>query len=225
MWSGNTLNYFSHYYFDHIRDRDIHNAGLILPDLVRNFVRGKKLSPAMLVATDEPTEWLKTGTEKHFDRDKKFHASGYFETHAAKLTSIIKPAFEQAGIPRYWFAAHVLTEMMIDRVLIKEAEEMAMQFYADMESADREVMHRFLSHAGLEDTSPFFERLTRFNQAKYLLQYRHDKAMVYSLNRIFMLTGADGEWTESQFHTLQEVMPEAEFLIFESIPDLKQQMA
>lgn len=169
-------------------------------------------------------EWLREGTNKHFERDKRFHGSEYFEKTSKILTQILRPAFQQASIPRDWFAAHVLTEMMIDRVLIKEAPALAQSFYTDLETADTQIITQYLEAKGVSDTDLFLERLARFNQAKYLLQYEHNKAMVFSLNRIFMYTKADGEWTEAQFEILEKVIPDTENVIFESLNTLKTEM-
>lgn len=217
------LNYFSHYYFDH-REEELHNFGLVLPDFVRNFVKSKRLQPILENEDSEHLELLRIGTNRHFERDKKFHASGFFTRVSDGMTNIIKPVFQEVNIPRYWFASHLLTEMMLDRVLISENKEMADAFYRDLELANTGVIDMFLQNRGIDETGVFFERVTRFNQAKYLLQYVKDEAMVYSLNRIFMFTGADTEWNTEQFEALKMVMPDLESLIFENLNSLRQEM-
>lgn len=192
--------------------------------MVRNFIRGNKLTPQILPENTDALEQLRIGTNTHFSRDKQFHSSGYFHEQNEKIIAIIKPRFHEAHIPRYWFASHVLTEMLIDRVLIKQNPAMAQGFYADLEQAETAAIETFLQVRNVSDIPVFLERLARFNQSKYLLQYVHDKALIYSLNRIFVFTGADKEWTADQSFLLENLMPEAESVIFESLDRLKQEM-
>lgn len=218
------LNFLSHFYFDQLEKNAEHNLGLVLPDLVRNFVQGTKLAPLHAAEESEPLEWLRKGANQHFARDKRFHASAYFEETGKRMTSLIKPVFVDAGIPRYYFAAHVLTEMLIDRVLLKEEPTLGPDFYHDMELADTGITTQFLQKQGVIGVDAFHERFIRFKQAKYLLQYVNDDAMVYSLNRIYMFTKADSEWSSGQFASVRAVIPAAESVIFENLSELKKEM-
>ncbi len=193
--------------------------------MVRNFLHGKKISPNANHETEENLELLRIGSNQHFLRDKRFHNSAYFKETSQTITQILRPKFIEANIPRDWFAAHVLTEMMIDRVLIRETPKLADGFYQDTTNADSSSIADFLQERNITETHLFLERLARFNQAKYLLQYAHNRAMVYSMNRIFMQTKADGEWSQVQFQILEPVIEEVDFVITSNIINLKNEMA
>lgn len=196
-----------------------------MPDFVRNFVKGKRLKPEHL--PQNPSEKLAlivTGTHKHFERDHQFHTSEYFAKSEADLKEIIKPVFQKLDIGRYWFAAHLLSEMMIDRVLMKQHPEMLDRFYHDLQATENQVIHEFLLLSNIEETEIFLQRLERFTSSQYLRQYVHDPAMVYSLNRIFMYTGAGEEWSKEQYVELQAMIPEIENTIFESLNHLIAEM-
>jgi hypothetical protein len=195
-----------------------------MPDMVRNFLKGRKLEPTDQPAHTDEQEWLRIGSNKHFERDKRFHGSHFFKTNTHLVTQKLRPVFQSANIKRDWFAAHLLTEMMIDRVLIAEIPLLAEQFYKDTESASHVSIADFLIHRNIDETEQFLQRLNRFNQAKYLLQYQHNKALVYSLNRIFIQTGADTEWNENQFNLLEPVMEEIEIIVLDNLQNLKNEM-
>lgn len=220
-----TLNYFSHYYFDHIPSEPNHNFGLSLPDFVRNFIKGKKLKPEHIPLFEDPQfRLLAEGTHKHFERDHRFHNSAYFKQSENDLKAILLPVFKELKIGRYWFAAHVLSEMMIDRVLMKQHPEMLNRFYLDLQNSDGSTINTFLNACGIEDVETFETRFERFQSSQYLRQYVYDEAMVYSLNRIFIYTGAGEEWDKNQYSVLKDTIPQVENTIFESMDRLMADM-
>lgn len=219
-----SLNYFAHYYFDQHPTSELHNTGLVLPDLVRNFVKGKKLKTQHL--TPEIVEKypdLSEGTMKHFSRDSRFHGSQYFQFSNEKINRVIAPVFKRIDIPRYWFAGHLLSEMMIDRVLIKKHPEMIQQFYTELEKTHQPLIHDFLG-MNADETTLFEQRMDRFLQARYLEHYVHDSAMAFSLHKVFVYAGAGPDWTDLQQKEIEMIIPEVESIIFESLNDLIQEM-
>lgn len=220
-----SLNYFSHYYFDRHDASQIHNFGLVIPDFVRNFMKGKRLKPGPVgTAHSDDLQMLHTGALKHFERDARFHNSTYFHTVTGDLGQILKPAFEQAGIPRYWWGAHLLAEMMLDRVLILQEPELIRDFYRDLKDSDDATVRDYLEMAGLHEHSDFFMRLDRFRELQYLMRYVEDDAMVYSLSRVYQYAGVSPEWTREQSLLVAPVIPELENRIFESLPNLMEEM-
>lgn len=218
------LNYFAHYYFDQHPTSELHNTGLVLPDFVRNFVKGKKLKSQHITAElQEKHPELSTGTLKHFDRDARFHGSEYFQFSNEKINELIAPVFKANNIPRYWFAGHLLSEMMIDRVLIKQHPDMILQFYSELENAQQHVIHDFLAMTA-DETQLFEQRMQRFLQARYLEHYVHDSAMAFSLHKVFVYAGAGADWTDLQQKEVENIIPEVESIIFESLNALIQEM-
>ncbi|MBL7810674.1 MAG: hypothetical protein JNL57_00505 [Bacteroidetes bacterium] len=219
------MNYFSHYYFDHIHSLANHNFGLALPDFVRNFARGHRLKPGLqpLPGMEDSAE-LVAGAEKHFSRDQVFHNSAFFHNTEQHIIGHLRPVFQSLGIPRYWFAAHVLGEMMLDRVLMKQHPAMLDAFYLDLSLASRPTIHNLLTAHSVNSTSDFFTRLDRFCEIQYLRRYVEDDTMVYSLNRIFMYTGADTEWDSSKYPAIMQTLPEIEHHIQSTLSSLQEEM-
>lgn len=218
------MNYFSHYFFDHIAGREEHNFGLSLPDFVRNYVKGKKLFPPDAKSEKSEFSDLMEGTQKHFSRDRVFHNSEYFKKTEHQLKLIIRPLFQSLDIGRYWFASHILSEMIIDRVLMKMQMPLLDLYYSDLQKADLGHILRYLNDNGIHDTSTFEDRIYRFTTSQYLRQYVNDPALIYSLNRIYIHVKAGNEWSKSQYETLQKAIPEMESIIFDSINDLIDEM-
>lgn len=220
------MNYFAHYYFDHRPGEVHHNLGLLTPDFVRNFLPGMRLQPERFPGHDYPeTNSLHLGTLKHVERDKRFHQSGFFKDIIPEIGKIIKPVFEEHNIPRTWFAAHLIAELMIDRILIKQETDLIARFYKELEQTRPEVIDAYLISLNINTTEEFNKRLQRFCELRYLMQYVHNPAFAFSLSRIYMYARVSPEWTEQQNLGVQSVLDEAESLIFVNMPRLMEEMS
>jgi hypothetical protein len=219
------LNYFAHYFFDH-RPGDVHhNLGLLTPDFVRNFLPGKRLQPEKFSGHELPeAKALHQGALKHLQRDKRFHQSAFFSEITPKIGTLIKPVFQQHNIPRAWFAAHLIAELMIDRVLIKQEPQMIARFYSELQQTDTAVVNAYLKTMHLSETDEFNKRLQRFCELRYLMEYVHNPAFAFSLSRIYMYAGVSPEWSENQADGVQSVLDEAENIIFVNLPRLMEEM-
>lgn len=220
------MNYFAHYYFDHQPGEVHHNLGLLTPDFVRNFLPGRRLQPERFSGHSDPeAEALHCGTMKHVSRDKRFHQSGFFKDLTPKIGNIIKPVFQEQNIPRAWFAAHLIAELMIDRILIKQEPDLIARFYTELEQTRPEIIDAYLLSLNIDKTEEFNKRLQRFCELRYLMQYVHNPAFAFSLSRIYMYARVSPEWTEQQNLGVQSVLDETESLIFVNMPRLMEEMS
>lgn len=220
------MNYFAHYYFDQHPGEVHHNLGLLMPDFVRNFLSGIRLQPNLFSGHLHPeTTALHRGAIKHVERDKRFHQSKFFQELAPKIGTLIKPVFQEQNIPRAWFAAHLIAELMIDRVLIKQEPELIARFYSDLQQTEVLVIESYLRAVHISATEEFLNRLQRFCELRYLMQYVHNPAFAFSLSRLYMYAGVSPEWTEQQILRVQSVFDETESLIFLNMPRLMEEMS
>lgn len=218
------VNFFAHYYFDHLKGLHEFNTGLVLPDFIRNFVKGKRWKPIPVQQIEE-LEYYRKGALAHIGRDQKFHSSLFFKEAANEMRELINEIPENNKVNRVWFAAHLLSEMMLDRILIKEKRGWLDDFYQSLENSSRIGLEQFLIASGIEKSPEFINGLDRFTEAKYLYHYLDNEAMVYSLNRVYMAVGASGIWRYDQKKKMVELLDEAERRIFDQLPKLHAQMA
>ncbi len=219
------MNYFAHYYFDRLEGDKYHNFGLLLPDLVRNFLPGQKLFPIVEIPS-APAEFqsLALGQNMHIHRDKIFHSSPFFEEANKVFSAALRPVFEAHGLRRYWFAGHVLSELMTDRVLIKGSGDLIDKLYQELRACDLGRVIAFLDSQGITDPESFRQRMDRFFEYEYLKRYVEDSAMTYSLMRICMYAKVSPEWTENQTAAVSACINPLESRIFENLNALKVQM-
>jgi hypothetical protein len=212
------LNFFAHFYFDHRLEHHPFNTGLVLPDLLRNFLPGKRVRIEQLAPAREHEEvqLLWEGCMMHLERDRRFHGSAYFHEAEAALKELFRREELGKTVPRTWLAAHLLVELMLDRVLMKQAPELLDAFYHSLRNTSPETTNLFLEDAQL-DASAFRQRFDRFTEVAYLYHYPDDGAMTYSLMRIYMQAKVTPEWTLNQQEAVRNLLPEAEALVTERI--------
>lgn len=192
----------------------------MLPDLIRNFLPGKRFKAEYVQQerlNDEARE-LFLGSCKHLERDHVFHRSDFFTKSEEQLKILFKSHQLGLHIPRVWLAAHLVLELMLDRVLMKNHPELLDSFYESLEGTAGESLGVFL-HAGNigGNHDDFHQGWARFLELKYLYHYTDDDAFTYSLMRIYMRSGVSGEWNESARKAMNELIPASEACIFENL--------
>lgn len=198
------MNFFGHYFLDHKINNPIHNFGLLTPDLLRNFTPSeydKKLIHKKLLNKD----W-ENGIQLHFQRDKNFHTSIFFDLVYNACHEFTKSKFQEAQIPRFWFALHVLIEMVLDKVLIQQDENKLDQFYEQLTICIPEIPD-LLKQVNHSNTKLFLDKYQRFLDSKYLYKYLESEGIAYGLNRIYFQVNAYNEdWNKIQKQNLIEVI-------------------
>ncbi len=211
------VNFFGHYFLDHIPNNPKHNFGILTPDLLRNFTANLYDKNLLHHLTD--SDW-QTGVIKHFERDKHFHQSVFFKETYESCHEITKNTFQKTGIPRFYFALHVLIEMILDKVLISEDESKLHEFYEQLELCKNEIPN-LLEQINHQNPSLFLERYNRFLESKYLFKYLHDSGIVYGINRVYIQVNAyQLEWNEEQKNELEKLVSIIELAIRKNITKL-----
>lgn len=205
------MNFFAHYYFDKLENNPIHTFGLLTPDLLRNFTPND-YDKKRLQHPEIDTFWH-LGISKHFLRDKNFHNSDFFTSTYQECHETIKSTFEACEIRRFWFALHVMIEMILDKVLIQKNTNELDQFYIELKES---ILHipTLLPQINHVNINQFETRMNRFIESQYLYKYMENNGIVYGLNRIFNQVGADkSEWTSAQYFKLNELVEYMEIKI------------
>lgn len=176
------MNFLSHY-FVRSRPKDpLFNLGLILPDLFRGSIRQFEL-------TLPGQNSLLEGCLAHIKDDKQFHASLFFEQGAEACLHELKLAPGLEEVERKWFLAHILFEMLMDRLLVRHLPGLCLRFYADLESVDKSEVNAFLKAHYVSDSEVLLRRLELFTRAAYIRNYTDNNLFGYSLTRVMMRVG------------------------------------
>ncbi|MES2726714.1 MAG: hypothetical protein V4643_06400 [Bacteroidota bacterium] len=179
------MNYLSHYYIDHQKGNYYFNAALFLPDFARNYV--KHFTNTFTDFTEHEQNLL-AGCLAHYQADKTFHPSAFFNQYNTAIVEEINQFVPLAHLPRKWFLGHILTEMLIDRLIVKQMPEICHQFYHDLAQIDTKILHVYVSRFSFKNADPFIKNFRHFCDARYLFGYALDESFVYSLTRVYAHT-------------------------------------
>jgi hypothetical protein len=211
------VNFFGHYFLDHLPNNPKHNFGILTPDLLRNFTPNLYNKNLLYHLSDY--DW-QIGVNKHFERDKHFHQSIFFKTIYDSCHDITQNIFYEIEAPRFYFALHVLIEMILDKVLISQNETKLHEFYGQLELCKPDI-HNLLDQINHQNPSLFLDKYNRFLESKYLFKYLNNSGIVYGLNRIYIQVNAyNQEWNEKQKNELEKLVSVLELSIQENITKL-----
>jgi hypothetical protein len=209
------VNYLAHFFFYKEEDNPYHNCGLIFPDWIAAYKRSR-LNPK-IVTRNEQEEALYSGIQKHLLADKIFHGSPYF----MEYTNGIKLLLEESGLDkdkfRFSFLAHIILEMMIDRLLLLKYTDLGTSFYDNLDACDDDLLVYFAQRNSKVDDG-FKTLVEKFKLHRFLLSYVNTDNFVYSLNRI---TGRVGiTFNEAHGRQLHERVKPIEAYVSEGLPSL-----
>lgn len=199
------MNFIAHYYLEENNENPYFNLGLVMPDLVRIFLKGKHIFPSRIDSSllTENILQINEGSKIHMEQDKVFHNSEYF--HA--MMDFSKDSFKRNGvsglIPKSWFLAHIALELILDRYLIKKLDGIVEEFYSSIETTDVLEIRAFLEIHSVEKVDLFMEKWGQFISDRYLHKYTEDDQLVFALNKVCQRAGIKGDWNEKQKECLR----------------------
>ena len=194
------MNFIAHYHFYRTDDR-YYNVGLVLPDLVRNFCK-IHLRPNHVFQHPQ-LRALSMGSQMHLDSDKLFHNSSFFRQCEDLCGYLLD---DKARWPRKWFLNHLLSEILLDRIIIEKYPGIVESFYADLSKANPEHTELFLKMNGINNYQNFTPALQRFVNVAFIFEYLHNEKIVLALGRVYSRLGIDYQWTdEDRAHLMRHI--------------------
>lgn len=198
------MNFLSHYYLDRDTSVPLFTAGAATPDLLSIFHPETRLRSsdmpriyALSVTPDERD--FADGLNRHFVADGIFHDSVLFREESHWISQELLRTFPETPPRRRFFIAHVLLELILDKVLIDNNPKLLDRFYADFDSlAPFEGLVRVTERAlglPLENYDHFLEK---FLLNRYLYRYTDWEHIRYVLGRIMRrVRVTSGTWISS----------------------------
>ena len=176
----------SHYYLDCDHPSPYFKAGLLLPDLVRGF--NEKLRRSVFATEPVCAEhrYMAEGVRKHYAVDRLFHQSETFLSAVRQVSGALLPELFPSFQHRRYFMAHVLVEMLLDRLLMKHAPHLCVKMKSDLEKTDTGVLQSYFRHIGKPVVQKdFFDNFNRLLSSTPLLFYLNNEKFVMALVRVY----------------------------------------
>lgn len=218
------MNYLAHFYLDHAKPLPHFTAGVTLPDLARSFgskYRVKAFEIPPHAGCPHLLSEINKGVARHHEADHWFHTSAFFKQQFQLVKTHLYAARLQS-IPKYtYFVAHVLLEMLIDRLLMKQHPQLCPDFYAALLQTDTQALTDYMNLWGMppENTHQFVLHFERFCAAQYLFEYQHNEGLLYALERVYMRMVGFGFSPADKKH-LENCLTLCEAEIAIALPDL-----
>jgi hypothetical protein len=188
------MNFVAHYYIDSHLDNGLFVTGVSSPDLIPVFDRKKRVRDRwvrkVLDRESEPAfrEFAK-GALRHFEADDYFHSADFFQAETQLITQLLRERFEKDVVQRDFFVAHILFELVLDRILVQENPEGLDKYYDHWRNTDTQQLRLFsekLCNDSLEGYELFIKR---FIKRRYLYGFVEWKNLIYILKRIMDRVG------------------------------------
>jgi hypothetical protein len=180
------MNYFAH----GIRflDRPYFLAGTALPDWLsvadrRVRLRARDVQP-FSNADGGPAGEIAAGVLQHLADDAWFHKTAAFAVASAELTVLMRDALSPDDGHRPAFLGHILTEILLDAVLIDSHPGRLDEYYAALAQIDPGLVEQTVNRMSRIPTDRLTPLVPRFAGERFLADYCETNRLLYRLNQI-----------------------------------------
>ncbi|MCB0838264.1 MAG: hypothetical protein KDD63_22360 [Bacteroidetes bacterium] len=188
------MNFISHFYLDRNLEDSFFFVGVSTPDLVSVFDRNVRLKEGrmpLLMENEATVEEISfyNGVIRHFEVDKVFHTSDFFYRETDKIKDLLHDTFGTDQVYRGFFVAHVLFELILDKILISHDSNLLPSFYEHLERYPIKEYVRlteWVTHTPMPAYDAF---LKRFIKKKYLYDYADWEHILYIIRKIVQGVG------------------------------------
>jgi hypothetical protein len=185
------MNYFAHAI--RFLDRPYFLAGTALPDWLsvvdrRVRLRGRHVEP-FCTGSGAPDAEVAAGVLQHLADDAWFHKTPAFAIASAELTVLCRAALPADDRHRPAFLGHILTEMLLDAVLIERHPERLEAYYAALAQLEPRVVEDAVNQMTRNATDRLHEFIPLFARERFLADYLDSRRLLGRLNQIMRRVG------------------------------------
>ena len=192
------MNLVSHFFLDKDRKDRFFFVGVCSPDLVSNFnrkIRLKKSSLPLLRENEITPDQLNfyQGVLRHFEVDRLFHSSPFFKEETAYLTGLLKTTLKDFEVKRAFFVAHIMLELVLDRVLIRRHKDLLLDFYKNFQQHDVPKLVQYTEWLAQEPMAGYDLFLQKFASRQFLYRYVDLRYLSNVLRNILQTVGIENQ--------------------------------
>jgi hypothetical protein len=180
------MNYFAHGL--RFVERPYFLAGTAVPDWLNVADRGvrmraRRVEP-LLSGTGSRLAEVAAGVLQHIDDDSKFHRSGAFLEVSAQLARMFREALAPDDGVRPGFLGHIVSEMLLDAVLIDEHPGLLDAYYSAIARVDPESVEVAVNKMARNSTSRLAAFIPMFRREAFLRDYSDPARLLHRLNQV-----------------------------------------
>ncbi|MDX2287179.1 MAG: hypothetical protein NW241_23650 [Bacteroidia bacterium] len=187
------MNFISHFYLDRRLSGSWYYLGVSTPDLVSVYNRSVRLKARRLPEWEpglgEGAREFREGVLRHFEVDRYFHTSDFFYAETRRLCALFEEALPPGEPDRAFFVAHVLLELVMDKLLLERDSSLAPEFYQHLRHQGIDEIVRMTEWLAAVPLPAYGSYLDRFLSRQYLYDYVKRSQILYILRRIMLGVG------------------------------------
>ncbi len=124
------------------------------------------------------------GARQHLTDDDWFHRQRVFTEVNADLAGRFRRDLGPDDNFRAGFLGHIVTEMLLDRVLIERCPELLDRYYEAVAFVDAEEIQATVGQIATRPTDRLSSLLPRFVDERFLQDYVDEKKLLFRLNQV-----------------------------------------
>ena len=180
------MNYFAH----GIRflDRPYFLAGTSIPDWLsvadrKVRMRSIRVAPFADDSSSRQSE-IAAGVLQHLEDDRWFHQTRAFFEITGEMTILFRDVLGREDGFRPGFLGHIVTELLLDGVLIENQPHLLDRYYEALNEIDAGVVQDTVNQMAQYQTQNLKPLLPRFNAEQFLRDYTDSSRLLFRLNQV-----------------------------------------
>jgi hypothetical protein len=180
------MNYFAHGV--RFLDRPYFLAGTALPDWLSVVDRQVRLRTRRVApfhdGGDSPEAQLAAGVLQHLHDDEWFHNSIAFAQVSGELTRSFRELLPEEGDHRPGLLGHIVTELLLDAVLIRRDPESLEVYYRRLREIEPSLVEAQVNRMSPRSTDRLVWFIGAFHSERFLADYLVPERMLFRLNQV-----------------------------------------
>ena len=180
------MNYFAH----GIRfvDRPYYLAGTAIPDWLsiadrKVRMRARLVQPFHQLSEDDEKE-IAAGVMQHLEDDDWFHSTSTFNQTSRDLAVLFRRELSQDTEMRSGFLGHIVTELLLDSVLIERHPHLLDRYYDALEKINPDIIENSVNRMAKNQTDRLAGLIPLFLNEQFLRDYPDSSKLWYRLNQV-----------------------------------------
>ena len=174
-------------------DRPLMVAGTAVPDwlsVVDRRVRARgKWAREHLESDDSDLREVAAGIVQHHHDDRWFHGTRAFAETNLQLAVQLRDLLPGDAGFRPSFVAHILVEMLLDALWIRDDASLAKRYYDLLRTVSAERVQRCVNRITGQPTERLADLIERFIEIRFLYDYLDQAKLLMRLNQVMRRVG------------------------------------
>ncbi len=159
-----------------------------MPDLLsvadrKVRLRARLVKPFVIDDEDRESQFA-AGVLQHLDDDRWFHKTRGFYEVTGELTRLFREQGDGDDRFRASFLGHIVTELLLDRVLHANHPGDLDRYYAALETVDRSLVEQAVNRMARHPTRQLATFLGVFQRERFLYDYADSERLLFRLNQV-----------------------------------------